>query len=496
MTAGATKRDWLHFQHVLGLGRDLLPVVPDKNAVPSPLSKVKQFGKIPSAYNSRGEAHGIAQWQKREISEDEVEHWSEDRRLSVCVRAQAVRAIDVDITEPELAKRVLSVLELYSPYPLARRVRANSAKFLCPILLSGEYAKRIINCGQFGRIEFLADGQQWLVAGGHESGSRYEWVDGLPDSIARFTADEFEAIWATLEEQFAIAPASKTGPLSGAAPEYGSILTEITDVEEADLMSALGYPPLLSATVDNDFWSEIGYALLSLGGHGAFIFGEFSMRAPGYTPNAHRDWWSTHEGQTPRSDFRHIFTLARRLGWRSSAEPSDFPIVEPKDDNERLIELEPTVQSLAGAAPVSWYPTTDLANARRLHDKFAGKHVIFGRGCFHEWARTHWARNENAGKRMALELSSIVRDEAEELKPKLEALIEAADPGLLADFEALQAVRRHNRPVNAIFKKIGSTDLWRTYARIEDLEVWAKQCESDSMQAAASRLLKTVMEVL
>lgn len=506
-TQGASVRDWNHFRFVLGLGADLLPVVPDKNAIPSPLSKVKQFGKIPSCFNSRGEAHGIAKWQEREITEDEVEHWSEDRRLSVCVRAKAVRAIDVDITDPEIARRVWNVLDTISPHSLVRRTRANSSKFLCPILLSGEYSKRIIDCGAAGRIEFLADGQQWLVAGGHESGSMYEWVGGLPESIPRLEPEDFESIWSILEERFATIkggdnyarnplPKSRYDGPGAAHPVDNTLLFEISDAEEADLMSALEYPPLLSATVDNDFWSEIGYALLSLGGHGAFIFGEFSVRAPGYTPNSHVDWWSAHEGQTPRSDFRHIFTLARRLGWRSSADPADFPIVEPKDDTAPLIELEPTVHDLAGAAPEHLYPTTDLSNARRLHDRFAGNQVIFGRGCFHEWNGIYWQRNENAGKRCALQLALIVKAEAEELRPKVEALIEAATPEDLADFEALREKRRADRLGSALFKKIGNTELWRTYATMENLEVWAQKCEGDPTQAAAARMLKTVMEVL
>lgn len=492
--AGAAKRDWLHAQHVLGLGADLLPVVPDKNAKPSPLSKVKAFGKIPSAYNHRGEAHGIAQWQSREIIEDEVEHWSEDRRLSLCVRAKAVRAIDVDITNPELAEQISNVLDLTSPYPLARRTRSNSSKFLCPILVDGPLSKRIIDCGADGRIELLADGQQWLFAGGHESGSMYEWADGLPERIPKLTSEEVESIWGALQ-RFAVAKPVNSAPKSSpfTNSEDDSLRTEISDAEEADLNSALEYSPLVASAADNDTWSEIGYALLSLGGHGAFLFSDFSRSAPNYVVSADDVWWSTHQDQTPRSDFRHIFTMARRLGWRSSAEPGDFPLVEPR--TELLIDPE-LVDDLAGPPPEHLYPTTDLANARRLHDHFAGKTVIYGRGCFHEWNGCFWHRDATAGQRAALQLSLIVRAEADELKPKVDALIEAADPELLADFEALREKRRADRAGSALFRKIGNTELWRAYATMENLEVWAQKCESGATQEAAARMLKTVMEVL
>jgi Bifunctional DNA primase/polymerase, N-terminal len=506
-TTGATKRDWLHFQHVLDLGSDLLPVVPDKNATPSPLSKVKVFGKIPSAYNSNGEAHGLAKWQEREISEDEVDHWSEDRRLSMCVRTgrSGVYAIDVDLEDSPLVDAVDAVIHSNTDtdgWRFAERYRLNSNKCLFAFRIPEDHtlAKRIIDCGEQGRIEFLGLGQQFVCAGDHPSGARYKWQgdNDLPADIPAIELAEFERIWAALSSRFAQSRPG-TGAPDGArsieATGDNTLRTEITDVEEADLVEALAYPKLLAAAADNDFWSEVGYALLSLGGHGAFLFSDFSKAAPNYSPGVDQEWWAAHEGQTPRSDFRHVFTLARRLGWRNSAEPADFPIVEPPS----LVDEKPTERTIAdiiGHAPLSHYQTTDLSNAKRLHETFAGKKLLMGRGCFHEWTGTHWQRDEAAGKRCALHLSSIVLREADELRPKLEALIEAAPPDLLADFEALQNVRRGNRPGNTIFKRIGKTDLWLVFAAIENLEVWSRQCENESTQAAAVRLLRTVMEIL
>jgi Bifunctional DNA primase/polymerase, N-terminal len=501
---GAAKRDWLHFQHVLGLAADLLPVVPDKNATPSPMSKVKAFGKIPSAYNSRGEAHGITQWQAREINEDEVEHWSEDRRLSMCLRAgrSGVYAIDVDIdNNPGMADDVDAVIHSNTDtrgWRFAERYRNNSSKTLFAFSLPEDHtlAKRIIDCGDAGRIEFLGLGQQFVCAGSHPSGELYRWrgENDLPADIPNIELAEFERIWAALVERFAVAKVN-SAPKSSSFPnsEDDSLRTEISDVEEADLYEALAYKPLLAAAADNDFWSEVGYALLSLGERGAFLFRDFSRSAPNYVVSDDDVWWSTHRDQTPRSDFRHIFTMARRLGWRSTAEPSDFAIVAPRDLDQPVIEPE---ENLAGTPPEHLYPTTDLANARRLHDHFAGKTVIYGRGCFHEWNGQFWRRDSTAGQRAALQLSLIVRGEAEELKPKVDALIEAASIAELEDFEALREKRRADRAGSALFKKISNTELWRTYATMENLELWAQKCEGDATQAAAARMLKTVMEVL
>jgi putative DNA primase/helicase len=329
MTLGASKKDWDWWDLVLGFGADLLPVVADPDAPKTAGSKVKKFGKTPSAYDREGNAHGLSKWTERVITDADIARWSADDRLSMCIRSSAVRAIDVDITEPELARKVYDVLyHADSAHSLvgSTRTRANSNKFLVPVLLAGKQSKRIIDCGESGRIEFLADGQQWLVSGTHESGVRYEWPNDLPESVPTITIEQLDAIWSELE-QFAVTPARMTGPLAGAAPADGSLLTEISAQQLDDLRDALKFPALLASAADNSVWSEVGYALLSIA-DGASLFGVFSQAAPNFNPDACNDWWTTHKDQTPRSDFRHVFTLARRLGWRTLADVNAFPVVD------------------------------------------------------------------------------------------------------------------------------------------------------------------------
>jgi putative DNA primase/helicase len=325
MTRGASPQDWMHFDLVLGLGADLLPVVADPDAPRSAGSKIIKFGKTPSAYDREGNAHGFKAWTKRDITPDDIRRWSSDDRLSLCVRASACRAIDVDITKPELAQRIADALG----HQLTRaiRTRANSSKFLVPLHVPGALPKRIIYCGAAGRIEFLGNGQQWLAAGPHQSGTPYEWTGGLPESIPELTLDEFEALWSTLQ-QFAVSEARVANDKPEVASGENTLLTEATPQQLEDLKSALAYPPLVSTAADNTGWTEIGYALLSLGDVGRALWQDFSASAPGYEPAADDDWWDAHSGQTPRSDFRHIFTLARRLGWRTLADVAAFPVVD------------------------------------------------------------------------------------------------------------------------------------------------------------------------
>ncbi|MDE2105208.1 MAG: bifunctional DNA primase/polymerase, partial [Patescibacteria group bacterium] len=218
MTApvGATAADWLHFDQVLGLGADLLPVVPDPNARAAPYSAVSKFGKIPSVYDQEDQAHGLKEWQTREITPAAVKHWSADRRYSMCVRASAARAIDVDIDSNIRADDVLeticdTLIDMGAPC-LPMRRRANSAKFLMPFRLAGTWKKRriIVHKEPLQAIEFLADGQQWVAAGSHPSGALYEWRNGLPPDIPTLTAPQFEELWRTLTEQYALDPKLST----------------------------------------------------------------------------------------------------------------------------------------------------------------------------------------------------------------------------------------------------------------------------------------------
>lgn len=61
---GATQNDWDHFDLVLELTDDLLPVVSDPNAVKSPLSKIQGPGKTPSYFNRKGEMVGFPDWTR------------------------------------------------------------------------------------------------------------------------------------------------------------------------------------------------------------------------------------------------------------------------------------------------------------------------------------------------------------------------------------------------------------------------------------------------
>lgn len=211
---GATPDEWDTFAYVLGLTPDMLPVVSNPRAIISPGSDLKEAGKTPSQYNTAGHVAGLANWTKRVSTDRDVERWANQADLGFCVQTRCVRAIDVDVSDPILAAEIRREIVAFLGFEPPCRTRPNSSKFLFAITLPGEYTKRIIRTkqttGEFDKagnprrhiVEFLAEGQQFIAAGTHPSGARYEWLPALPLGIPEVTPEQFEGLWFLLAELF------------------------------------------------------------------------------------------------------------------------------------------------------------------------------------------------------------------------------------------------------------------------------------------------------
>lgn len=197
---GATRDEWSHFAFVLGLSEDLLPVVSDQSVPISERSKMRGLGKTPSIINREGRAAGISEWTSKRTTAQEIRRWSSEPRYGICIQTRTVRAIDVDVEDPSEAEYIFEAIEAMGVSLPCRR-RPNSAKFLLPFSMPGDYPKRVIRTSH-GVIEFLASGQQFIASGTHSSGVRYEWEGGLPDEIPVLSPAQFEHVWASLAVRF------------------------------------------------------------------------------------------------------------------------------------------------------------------------------------------------------------------------------------------------------------------------------------------------------
>lgn len=200
MSFGASPCDWDALGYLAGLLDDLLPVVSNPTARISSQSSLSATGKTPSCYNPGRQVVGFRTWTQHHATPAEVAQWATQPDYGICIQTRHLRALDVDVTDPQQAALIDEMIAVHGAFPHRRRV--NSSKFLVAFWLEGDYSKRVMHC-EGGMVEFLATGQQFVAVGTHPSGARYEWDGGTPDGFPTLTADEFTNLWGALVYSYA-----------------------------------------------------------------------------------------------------------------------------------------------------------------------------------------------------------------------------------------------------------------------------------------------------
>jgi hypothetical protein len=204
---GASPADWATLELILGLGEDLLPVVSNPKGEVSARSKLKAVGKVPSIYALDGKVVGLADWTSRRSTPKQIEAWSRQPDYGICLQTRQVRALDIDVEDAALATEIgLAFEALAYGAGLPVRWRGNSGKRLQAFRLAGDFTKRSFRV-EGGLVEFLAGGQQFIAAGTHPSGARYQWGGGaMPTDIPEISVEAFEAAWEAIRARYAIEP--------------------------------------------------------------------------------------------------------------------------------------------------------------------------------------------------------------------------------------------------------------------------------------------------
>ncbi len=199
---GATPAEWSHFQIILGLENDLLPIVCDTQAPISQTSSLKKLGKTPSQYNRNREVVGFKDWTNKVPTAAELLKWTKEHDYGICLQTRRVRALDVDVPDANKAELIDQFIEAQLGQKLPKRFRANSGKFLLAFELEGPcpHAEMEVDGGI---VEFLGEGQQFVAVATHESGVSYQWDGGLPNVIPTLSKDQFSALWDALTDLFA-----------------------------------------------------------------------------------------------------------------------------------------------------------------------------------------------------------------------------------------------------------------------------------------------------
>lgn len=346
--SGAAPQDWARFV-AQGLTHDLLPVVSDTTIPISPQSRVKQVGKTPSIVNREGFVAGLAGWTATRATANQVRQWSADTRLGVCIQTREVRALDVDIDDSAVSAEVRALVEM-TLGDLPCRWRSNSGKLLLAFRLPGAFTKRKLATAH-GAVEFLATGQQFIAAGTHTSGARYQWSG--PDEIPEITADEFESVWLLLAQVFGVkADSGERTATSHDGPVLG--------LTENDLRACLAP---LDPDMSYDKWVSVGMALHhETRGQGMHLWVEFSERGSEY-PGAD-ELESKWEGFGRNTAARAVTAAslikmaqdaggAPQLSINGPASPEEFEMAEDAPAKGLRFVFEP-VHSFAKVKPAAW----------------------------------------------------------------------------------------------------------------------------------------------
>lgn len=195
-------------------------------------------------------------------------------------------------------------------------------------------------------IEALGEGQQFVAAGTHSSGIRYQWEGGLPNLIPVITQAAMDQMWEKLTQAYAKSLPTAAVLIAGARASYppteSEVITQISEEDWQHLLACLRF--LLDKVSDNDSWSEVGYALLSLQASdkpAERLWLDFSSKAVGYEPGAAEAWWASHRSQDPRTDYRHIFNMARQRGMQRVASVDAFTPVPEAEPHSDLVDVVP-----------------------------------------------------------------------------------------------------------------------------------------------------------
>ena len=225
---GASPEDWNHFDVMLGLGEDLLPVVSNPHVTIAESSKLKSLGKVPSVYTRDRKVVGIPKWTVHCSTQAEIDGWMTERDYGICVQTRRCRGIDIDVEDPVKASRLVAWFEKSIGQGVSKRVREGTGKCLIPVMVDGELAKTVIRVDG-GTVEILGNGQQFIAVGTHPKGSRYQWEGGPFNKWPVMELSVFREMLAEFAAAYAVEPVLEGKLPSEAAPDLKGVDDPVAD---------------------------------------------------------------------------------------------------------------------------------------------------------------------------------------------------------------------------------------------------------------------------
>lgn len=139
--------------------------------------KLIDLGFEPIAVRSGEKRPADTAWQRRPLSAK-----ARVGETNTGLRCGTIIAADIDIDDPiEVDEAVAAVERVVGPTPLIRW-RESSPRVVMVYRAGEEMKKRVLPVGS-GKIEFLAEGQQFVSHGTHPCGDTFQWREMGPEDI-------------------------------------------------------------------------------------------------------------------------------------------------------------------------------------------------------------------------------------------------------------------------------------------------------------------------
>lgn len=319
-----------------------LQAPPDLAAIAVLRAELWQSGYRPLAvysHDARHESAGKAplglEWERRARQDPpEAATWPALRHAAnTGILADGLRAVDIDIDDPDLAARLReTALRLLGDAPL--RFRENSGRCLLVYrAAAGEPPKRVL-AGTAGKIEVLGRGQQFVAYGTHPSGAALCWHPEPLQIVPRAT---LPAVTEGQVGAFLAAAAPLIGAEAPKAAPAGHEPHPGTGAAQADILDVIAALAVIQnkGAADWEHWNAVGMAAWAASAgavHGFNAWCAWSSRNAAFDLAACRARWAHYETSPPtQTGAGKLYKMAAAAvpGWRRPSEAGSGGTGEP-----------------------------------------------------------------------------------------------------------------------------------------------------------------------
>lgn len=354
-----------------GFGEDLIPIIPPDASL-SPRSKVPidQRGKAPGKLGPQG-WHGF-NWRKSQATREIVAAWIADG-AGFGLRTRRFPTIDVDVLDPTLSSAIEEVLsaQLGTGNSILKRV-GQAPKFAVPCHSEQPFGKmkwvlRHEDEKDWGAIEILGDGQQFVIDGIHSKTRKpYTWSNGEMTAGAELLAapgsgglpalsriDLLEKVLPALEERLSSVGIRLERSGNGRAIASGSTPNQETlrAPSIAELRAAVTAIPNDDQWDTRDEYISMGFAIKAAAGpdheaEGLETFLEWTDRWTDGTndPDQVRADWKSMKAPFRRG-WSWVAERARAFGYNDAANHFEVapdsapPVLPPPPEDSKYTEM-------------------------------------------------------------------------------------------------------------------------------------------------------------